>query len=250
MVDDLAPGAYATGARAGVYTLQIRTCSISRTVRVSCALRATSGVRVSEIALDAGAAGSGVSVLALGVSCTRTWVARVHRARVYRLDNFRDLVTLSEGITVETLGALADGQVVPDGAPCIQSARPNTGVDTVLLGAGLGPPALVVDDTLWSTARRGTNITTCTGAHRSDTKRLAGRVRPAGGGVAGVSRLRRRDCYSWCLMALLERVAFVVDRASADGMMSDDTASGVDSAPARTRVHTPLVEAGPVLRAV
>ena len=114
MVDDLAPGVYTACARAWVYTLQIRTCSISWTIRVRGTLGSTGRVGVTKVTLDAGAACLSPPIPTLSIGSTGTWLAGVHRARVHGLDDFRNLVALSKGVALVSQRTLADGKMVPN----------------------------------------------------------------------------------------------------------------------------------------
>ena len=113
MVDDLAPGVYTACARARVYTLQIRTCSISRTIRVRGTLGSAGGVGVTKVALNAAAACLSSPIPTLSIGSAGTWLAGVNRARVHRLDYFRNLVALSKRISIVSKRTLADGKMVP-----------------------------------------------------------------------------------------------------------------------------------------
>ena len=133
MVDHLAPSIYATSAWARVYTLQIRACSVSRTVRVRDTLWPAGRVGVSEVSRDAGTAGSTSDTPAIGVCSTRAGLAWIYWRRHHRLDHLRYLVTLLEGVAVISLWALADRQVVPHRAFGVKSARTGARVNAALL---------------------------------------------------------------------------------------------------------------------
>jgi len=74
------------------------------------------------------------------------WHSEDSRAAVRRASEVT--TSWSEGVSTQSLRVLADGEVVPYGALCIESAGPDARVDTVLSGAGSGPSTLIVDDTL------------------------------------------------------------------------------------------------------
>jgi hypothetical protein len=114
VVDNLAPCVYAAGAWTRIYALQIRTCSVSRAVRVRDALRAAAGVGVAEVPVDAGATCSSSEILALCVCSTWTWQAGIHWAWSWWIYNLGDFVALPERVAVVARWTLADCQVISD----------------------------------------------------------------------------------------------------------------------------------------
>ena len=64
--------------------------------------------------------------------------------------------------------------MVPDCTFSIETTGSVTGVDTMLVGAGLQPVALIVDDTLWSAVGWSSNVSSLAGAHWPVTEWLAG----------------------------------------------------------------------------
>jgi hypothetical protein len=132
MVDHLALGTDATCSRTGVYAFEVRTCSVSWTIRVRNALWPTHSVWISKVPFDATTDCSVISWSTLRVRSTRTWVTRVHRV-IRRCDHFRPLVALSEWISYVATGTLAYGQVVQHRTFCIESASTFTWVHTVLV---------------------------------------------------------------------------------------------------------------------
>lgn len=64
--------------------------------------------------------------------------------------------------------------MVPDCTFSVETTGSVTGVDTMLVGAGLQPVALIVDDTLWSAVGGGSNVSSLAGAHWPVTEWLAG----------------------------------------------------------------------------
>ena len=133
VVDHLAPSIYATGAWARVYTLEIRTCSVSRTVRVRNTLWPAGCVGVSKVSRDARTASPTSNTSAISVCSTRTWFAGIYRRRFHRLDQLGDLVTLSEWVSIVTLWTFADCQMVPDSAFGIETTSSGAGVNATLL---------------------------------------------------------------------------------------------------------------------
>lgn len=78
MVDDLAPGVDATGARAGIGTLLVDTRTVLRTVGTDQALRPARG-RSTDVVGLARAHGVTINRPAQTVRAARRWLARVHR---------------------------------------------------------------------------------------------------------------------------------------------------------------------------
>ena len=70
----------------------------------------------------------------------------------------RSLSTGGEGISHETLRAAADGIMSHHVTPSVDPADSNAGVGALQVDAGQTGGALAVDDTLGSTARRGTEV--------------------------------------------------------------------------------------------
>lgn len=133
VVDHLAPSIYATGAWARVYTLEIRACSVSRTVRVRNTLWPAGCVGVSKVSRDARTAGPTSHTSAISVCTARTWFAWIYWRWVHWLDDLWNLVTLSEWISVESFWTFAHSQVVPHGAFGIETTSSCTGIDAALL---------------------------------------------------------------------------------------------------------------------
>ena len=73
VVGYLAPGINITGARARIYAFEIRTYSVSRTIRIGDALRVAKRVGISKIFSDTFAGGSMVIFLTISICATRIW---------------------------------------------------------------------------------------------------------------------------------------------------------------------------------
>ena len=249
MVDHLTLGINATGVDARVDTLEVAAGPVGRTLGVGRALGSTPSVRVAKVAAHALAARLALRTeAALGVGAAGARVAGI--CRLNRFDNLGLLAALAERVAVIARRALADGNMIADAALGIEATGAAAGVLTLLVDAGRVLGTLVVDDALWPSVGWSALVSRVAGAHRRRAQRLARGVRTARRGKARVDGLWRRPNDGRLLPAVDKWVALVVGRTGADRVVGYDIASGIDSAPARTRVGAPLVEAGAVLAAL
>ena len=119
---------------AGVHALVSDTCLVCWTVVVDCTLRLTLSVRISKHFRQACARCSTISFIAYCIDATWRRIARVYDLRSWGLSG--DSVASAEGVSLISLIADTNGDMVPDSAVGIDATKARTGILAFPVDAG------------------------------------------------------------------------------------------------------------------
>ena len=139
----------AADPRAGVHTLVSDTCLVCWTVVVDCTLRLTLSVRISKHFRQACARCSTISFIAYCIDATWRRIARVYDLRPWGLSG--NSVASAEGVSLISLIADTNGDMVPDSAVGIDATKARTGILAFPVDAGQLLRAVRVDNALRAT---------------------------------------------------------------------------------------------------
>ena len=134
---------------AGVHALVSDTCLVCWTVVVDCALRLTLSVRISKHFRQACARCSTISFIAYCIDATWRRIARVYDLRPWGLSG--NSVASAEGVSLISLIADTNGDMVPDSAVGIDATKARTGILAFPVDAGQLLRAVRVDNALRAT---------------------------------------------------------------------------------------------------
>jgi hypothetical protein len=134
---------------AGVHALVSDTCLVCWTVVVDCALWLTLSVRVSKHFRQTCARCSTISFIAYCIDATWRRIARVYDLRPWGLSG--NSVASAEGVSLISLIADTDGDMVPDSAVGIDAAKTRAWILAFPVDAGQLLRAVRVDNALRAT---------------------------------------------------------------------------------------------------
>lgn len=247
VIGDIALGILATRAWAGIDALLVQTSLVGAAVGAECALGTAASVGITLVVSQAAAD----AVVALGIGTTRLQITRI--GRLYRwlwcalLDN---LHALHKRISSEAGTARADRQMVLNATLGIDAARSVTGIATLLGNAGTIGGAIGVHHTLGSAVGRSSNVVSQAGAGCLLSTHTTLGIEAARRGLAGIAflgGLRWFDLLG-CWIATCKWITSHVQWATADRIVIDHLALGVQATDAGTRIGAAELVARLVLR--
>ena len=194
--DGVADGVDATGSGTWVDTFVVDAGPVGGAVGVEDALGPTADIWVAKVSRQAGAGTSSLLGTALGIGSAGCWIAGVNYFGGGRGSCLHDLSALTERVSGVSWLALTDGLVVLDFADCVRTAGSRTGVNTLLVDAGFVTGTFGVDDALWSTVGRYSNIVGKAGTGTDIIGIFALRIRST---WVGETRIYRSLRLSGCL---------------------------------------------------
>lgn len=250
MVGDPALRVGSTEARTGVPALLLHTGSGLAALGADKAFRPAVG-RCSDHSSFTGAHTHSVLLLVLAVGATGVWVTRV--GFLHYRDARGDEGALGDGVPGVSIETGADGHVAESIADGVDATYSGARIHTLVVDTSPVAGTVSVENTLGSAGKVGvTEVARDTLAGPRPLPRSALGVGSTGCRVARIDHLSRSDCGGGDHnpLTVSEGVPSEASRTSADRLVVLDIAFSIWSTGSGAGVDTPLVETGPVARAL
>lgn len=247
VIGDIALGILATGSWAGIHALLVQTSLVGTAVGAECALGPAASVGITLVVSQAAAD----AVVALRIGTARLQITRIGRLNRWLwcalLDN---LHALHEWISSEAGTARADRQMILNATLGIDAAGSVTGIATLFGNTGAIGGTIGVHHALWSAVGRSSNVVSQAGAGSLISTHATLGIEAARRGLAGIAILGGFLWlhHLWCWITTGEWITSHVQWATADRVVIDHLALGVQATDAGARISAAELVARLVLR--